>query len=290
MSTSASNSVYVDLLKESEEFCKRNSLPTYSDFIRTHDGSKKSTQYKLDDRYRLTWLMQDAPYFEELMFNDTTGECKYRAFCYCDDKDKASPVYMITDYVKPEEGLGELTTEFISIEEFNRFFDTASTVTIKNFKCLKPFTPTFINLLKASEGHCEKNNLTTMKTLETVCRDLSDDKNRAVDVIGAFINGRAYGSISEKTVATIIAAMKNAAYYERTSYEPPIEDEIRHLAYCYNKDSHRLPVFSMVYYERAARLDFKYCNVVNFSFFLANKTAEQIKNFKCLQDNQVKKE
>lgn len=270
MSDNKSNSLYLDLLKESEEFCAENRFTTHSDLIRIPDNDDEENNcahYVLEDEFEfkvVTLPMFNAPYFEKIVINEDTEETEYYAFCYCDYEDAVSSAYISKVHVKPREDFAELTAKFISIDEFNNFFENASLEKIKNFKCFRQSIPAFLDLLRQSEKYCERNNLTTHKDLR--------------DIIAKRIETENFSYEDRKQV---IAVMKNAAFCERR-YEEEFKD-VQYYAFAFDEDS-RTPVLAMSLCERADDLRIYHYDIPAFSELLSKTSFEQIKHFKCFRD------
>lgn len=271
MSDNKSNSLYLDLLKESEKFCAENRLTTHSDLICVPDNDDEEenncAHFALGDDldFRIAMLpMIKAPYFEKIVINEDTEEAEYYAFCYCDYEDAVSPVYVSKVHVKPRENFAEQTVKFISIDNFNKFFENASLEKIKNFKCFRQSVPAFLDLLRQSEKYCERNNLTTHKDLR--------------DIIAKRIETENFSYEDRKQA---IAVMRNAAFCEKR-YEEEFKD-VQYYTFAFDEDS-RTPVLAMSLCEQADDLRIDYYDIPTFSELLSNTSFEQVKHFKCFRD------
>lgn len=284
------HSQFLDFLKKSEEFCEKYdfsfrgfsrlvSKSSEKDRTYTHIEWLHSEDDYLDPEYDCeyqTALMDlaDGPYFEEIKINEETNETAYYSFCYHENETEVSPIYRTILRYKPQakidEAYAELIAEFITIEEFNKFFENASFEKVDNFKSRKHCAPVFLDLLKTSEEYCKKNKLSTLNDLQTVCyaRLKARESNEA---------------LSDKDRKKIIEVMKNAAFYEQR-YNEELKD-IEHYALAYYENCNN-PVFALSLCENADDLDVDYYDVLTFTELMSrdNVTTDQMKCFKCFRD------
>ena len=265
-----------DLLQESEQYCRRRSLTGALDLLQAlnvgHSDKDDENSYWLDDKTISSMLrvMKDAAYYEA-RYNKETEETIHYAISY--GFDHGDDVYLAKLYERAR----KRTMRRLTLQEFYNFFKNAGSGQIKNFKSLteKP-TSTLVNLLKASEEYCERNELTTNDKIRKFILGnidviIDDDKE-----------------INDEKRATLLSLMKNSAYYE--SKQNVKTGEIVHHALTYDARRDNSPITHVILGENTRRGDMQPMSVRNLNLFLGNASVTQIKNFKCLQNNQEKKE
>lgn len=282
-----SNSLYIELLRDSEELCEKYQLADFKtfdtssnendhaynrhdEFIRYDDEGFDKAFKDLEVRSVVDDMM-NAAYFEGVMTNRETREGFFYSFSYHENDTEVSAIYQRKLHYKPQakqnEVYGELTASFITVEEFNKFFENATLKKIKNFKSQLKLTPIFYDLLKASEEYCEKNNLSTIKDFNAVLRERQEAHELTDD-------------IRKK----LIEVLKNAAFYEER-YDDDYED-VQHYAFMFDKHCKpSVKVISVLEHEDDdLRLD-NY-DIFDLSAIMSSETfgVEQMKCFKIFRD------
>lgn len=270
---------YLTLLKKSEKFCEQHNLTDYDNLVHYTENQKQHHEVFThsddeNDEYGYSYgqfetdlcFMIEAAYYEAQLINKETYEVIYYSFCYHENDDRPSCIYRSILHDKPEEEYAELTCEYITLEEFNKFFENATEEKLQNFKCLKPCAcaTVFIELLKSSEKYCEEHDLSTHEDFYKISKKydetkqfLNEDRDHAIEV------------------------MKNAAFYE-CSYDEENHD-IRHRAFVYLERAIDYEVCSLSLLEHKNKFEEKHYNVFEFSNLMSSATTEQMKCFKCFR-------
>lgn len=280
MSKTQSNTKFLELLKKSEEFCEQHHLTDYDDLVLYSEDQKRNHEVFThsddeDDEYSYSYkqfetnlcFMIESAYFEEQVINKETHEVIYYSFCYHENDDRPSCIYRSILHDKSDEEYAELTCEYITLEEFNKFFENATDEKLQNFKCLKACAcaTAFINLLKSSEEYCENNNL-------SLCKDFYK----------IYAKNRETKEFNNEDRLHAIEIMKNAAFYE--CYYDEENNDIKHRAFAYYKNCADKEVFALSLFEHKNELEVELYNVFEFSDIMSNAKTDQIKCFKCFRE------
>jgi len=282
MPDSKSPTLYMDLLRQSEDFCEIYDLVTAEDLILSAgDSYKRRVRRKLKGDWdtNITLLnIKDAAYFEEVILDEKTKEAIYYAISR--PRLMEFPVYFVKMHHKPQEAIADLTAEFISIEKLNKFFKNSSLEKIEHFKCQQRCDPTLLTLLEASEEYCKKNKLSTVNDLK--------------DLVSKFEKNKKLSELSESDRAHLIEVMQKAAYYRtvqsktvlrktpKTVKEPQYREE--HYALAFEK--HRVPsVLAITARDDTDELIVEHYNILGLNEFLGEVIlTTHLRHFKCVRD------
>lgn len=284
MPDNKSPTLYMDLLRQSEDFCEIYDLVTGEDLILyAGDSYKRRVRRKLKGDWdtNITLLnIKDAPYFEEVILDEKTKEAIYYAISYPNLVEMEFPVYFVKMHHKPQEAIADLTAEFISIEKLNKFFKNPSLEKLEHFKCQQRCDPTLLTLLEASEDYCKKNKLSTANDLK--------------DLISKYEKNKKLSELSESDRAHLIEIMKNAAYYRavqpktilRKTPKTVKEPQYREKHYALAFDKHHLPsVLAITLCDDTDELIIEHYNIFDLNKFLGEVIlTTHLKHFKCVKD------
>lgn len=284
MPDNKSPTLYMDLLRQSEDFCEIYDLVTSEDLILSAgDSYKRRVRRKLKDDWdtNITLLnIKDAPYFEEVILDEKTKETIYYAISYPYLVEMEFPVYFVKMHHKPQEAIADLTAEFISIEKLNKFFKNPSLEKLEHFKCQQRCDPTLLTLLEASEDYCKKNKLSTANDLK--------------DLVSKFEKNKKLSELSESDRAHLIEVMQKAAYYRavqsktilRKTQKTVKEPQYREKHYALAFDKHHLPsVLAITLCDDTDELIIDHYNILGLNEFLGEVIlTTHLKHFKCVRD------
>lgn len=137
----------------------------------------------------------------------------------------------------------------------------------------------YIELLKASEKYCEKEDLTVFEDFVTL-----------FDICATnYVDDYTCDGINDRDLELMIRTLKKSAYYEVMLDEET--GEIVHYAFTYCFDESRVTgVLILKIYDQARKGVVYPLSDDEFNDYFKNVTVERLKNFKYLQNNQEETE